>query len=410
LKTILPITVFLALWTIERKLLNTLSKLNIGNSCDCKSYSEHIKCASSLSQESRPPAGTVSDMKRNNDESQGKSAVTPDESKSEVKRIDQSKKDHAASLTPNGSSSSCKTTDRLSSFEMLLRAIDHVEHPSNSNLNRSTSLKVCRTVCTTNPAVDISSGACHSNQGILVVVEEIDLTADDDAVDKNKRVSSLERLLSKSTDRLLLGTSQPVHSGCSSSLSLSSINSLMDRVTTVGNILNSSTDNILKGRAVSSNVKSLSADRERSWIQETRVQYPSTPHEWLDEGRLLLLTDPRGAHNMAMFRHQWRRAVPVLVSNCHHDLDSSLWTPVAFSEEFGHLPNDLVDCSRKGRVIRGHTMNKFWEGFECMGDRMTDEQVRKEEYYSTIISINSKLFAFKKTCLETNRTFDFCNI
>jgi len=115
---------------------------------------------------------------------------------------------------------------------------------------------------------------------------------------------------------------------------------------------------------------------KRYRIEQTCVQYPLTPHEWLDCGRLLLLTDPRSEHNMPLFRHQWRSAAPILVSNCNRYLDTSLWTPDAFSEEFGHLSNDLVDCAHKGVVLPQQPMNKFWAGFECIKNRMTDKQVQ----------------------------------
>ena len=87
----------------------------------------------------------------------------------------------------------------------------------------------------------------------------------------------------------------------------------------------------------------------RSDLSETRTLFPHTPHTWLDSGRLLLLTEPRGAHNAGLFRRQWTRAQPVLVSNCHLALAPGLWTPAAFSVEFGHLENDLVDCANKVR-------------------------------------------------------------
>ena len=98
-------------------------------------------------------------------------------------------------------------------------------------------------------------------------------------------------------------------------------------------------------------------------LTETSVLYPDVPHSWLDSGRLLRLHDPRHKGNLKLFQQQWRRAQPVLVSNCHKRMTRNLWMPDTFAREFGNLENDLVNC-RSGVVLVGHTMKEFWEGFE----------------------------------------------
>ena len=107
-------------------------------------------------------------------------------------------------------------------------------------------------------------------------------------------------------------------------------------------------------------------------LTETSVLFPDVPHSWLDGGRLLRLHDPHHKGNLELFQQQWRRAQPILVSNSHKHLSSSLWTPKSFTEEFGHIENDLVNC-RTGVVLVGHCMREFWEGFESVSLRLCDE-------------------------------------
>ena len=106
-------------------------------------------------------------------------------------------------------------------------------------------------------------------------------------------------------------------------------------------------------------------------IEVTSKLFPGVPHKWLDGGRLLQLLDPRNSGNINLFHQQWRNSQPVMVSNCEKQLNSNLWTPSSFQEEFGNLPNDLVDCGNK-IVLEGCSMSKFWEGFEHVQKRMKD--------------------------------------
>lgn len=66
--------------------------------------------------------------------------------------------------------------------------------------------------------------------------------------------------------------------------------------------------------------------------------------------------------------HQNSLFQPVLVSNVHKHLDKNLWSPQAFSKEFGKKLNDLVNC-RNHVIIVGHQMKDFWDGFEVIGSK-----------------------------------------
>ncbi|XP_074643644.1 uncharacterized protein LOC141900577 isoform X2 [Tubulanus polymorphus] len=107
-------------------------------------------------------------------------------------------------------------------------------------------------------------------------------------------------------------------------------------------------------------------------LTETSVLFPDVPHSWLCDGRLLRLHDPQHKGNVKLFQQQWKQGQPVLVSGCHKYLDKHLWRPEAFSQEYGQLENDLVNC-HNGVVIIGHPMKVFWEGFETMQKRLTDD-------------------------------------
>ncbi|XP_067656839.1 probable JmjC domain-containing histone demethylation protein 2C isoform X2 [Haliotis asinina] len=107
-------------------------------------------------------------------------------------------------------------------------------------------------------------------------------------------------------------------------------------------------------------------------LTETSVLYPDVPHSWLCDGRLLRLHDPRHKGNFKIFQEQWKRGQPVLVSGVSKNLDSTLWHPKSFGNDFGHQENDLVNC-RTGNVIIGHQMGEFWDGFEKISCRPQDE-------------------------------------
>ena len=94
-------------------------------------------------------------------------------------------------------------------------------------------------------------------------------------------------------------------------------------------------------------------------------------HTWLDGGRLLQLGDSDTPSALWLWRSQWRRGVPVIVSGCHNRLDSSLWHPGSFLAQFGSLTTDLVDCGNSVVLCRC-SMREFWAGFECIGSRLRD--------------------------------------
>ena len=55
-------------------------------------------------------------------------------------------------------------------------------------------------------------------------------------------------------------------------------------------------------------------------------------HSWLCEGRLLHLFDAVSPHNIALFKHQWARGQPVLISKSDMYLNARLWHPNAFMQ------------------------------------------------------------------------------
>ena len=74
-----------------------------------------------------------------------------------------------------------------------------------------------------------------------------------------------------------------------------------------------------------------------------------------------------------MFQAHWTQSIPVVVSNCHWNVHTSLWLPESFSAEFGDLVIDLIDCTRN-QVVSGHKMRHFWDGLECIQDHLCDQK------------------------------------
>ncbi|XP_062856974.1 lysine-specific demethylase 3B isoform X2 [Trichomycterus rosablanca] len=96
---------------------------------------------------------------------------------------------------------------------------------------------------------------------------------------------------------------------------------------------------------------------------------PHTSHSWLCDGRLLCLQDPSNTNNWKIFRECWKQGQPVLVSGVHKRLNSGLWRPEAFSEEFGDQVVDLVNC-RNCAIISEVKVRDFWDGFQVISKRL----------------------------------------
>lgn len=106
---------------------------------------------------------------------------------------------------------------------------------------------------------------------------------------------------------------------------------------------------------------------------ETSSPDSSPPHTWLCDGRLLRLNDPSHKGNQKMFQEQWKKGLPVLVSDVSKHLDMSLWHPDSFARDFGDEKNDLVNCMT-GNIVPNQPMRRFWEGFEHFSRRLVDEE------------------------------------
>ncbi|XP_032237304.2 uncharacterized protein LOC5512047 isoform X2 [Nematostella vectensis] len=99
-------------------------------------------------------------------------------------------------------------------------------------------------------------------------------------------------------------------------------------------------------------------------------EYPA-PHSFLCDGRLLRLHEPHHHGNVKCFEKRWIEGKPVLVSHIDKLLDTNLWSPESFGEEFGDELADVVNC-RNGVVIENFEVGAFWKGFESIKDRAVD--------------------------------------
>ncbi|CAF1022376.1 unnamed protein product [Brachionus calyciflorus] len=76
-----------------------------------------------------------------------------------------------------------------------------------------------------------------------------------------------------------------------------------------------------------------------------------------------------------IFEMYWHSKTPIVIKNINKNLDMNLWTPDSFSNEFGHLEIDLIDC-RKNAIVKKASLKKFWDGFENLNERFVDEKSR----------------------------------
>ncbi|KAM6896910.1 LOW QUALITY PROTEIN: putative JmjC domain-containing histone demethylation protein 2C [Xenentodon cancila] len=101
--------------------------------------------------------------------------------------------------------------------------------------------------------------------------------------------------------------------------------------------------------------------------EDSTSQYPSIPHCWLSNGRLLWLKDHRNQDNWKLFRESWKQGQPVLVSGIHKRLNGGLWKADSFNQEFADHQGDLLNC--KDQVTSNSGIKEFWDGFEDITKR-----------------------------------------
>lgn len=106
---------------------------------------------------------------------------------------------------------------------------------------------------------------------------------------------------------------------------------------------------------------------------ESQVLYPTVPHQWLCDGKLLRLLDPAHPDNFKIFQEQWKRGQPVICSEVSKRLNMSLWTPESFSRDFGEDKADLINCM-SGNIVPNQQMKKFWDGFDHLTRRLKDDK------------------------------------
>lgn len=127
-------------------------------------------------------------------------------------------------------------------------------------------------------------------------------------------------------------------------------------------------------------IRHFTKDGRDTTISEPRImsetltcQSDIPPHSWLCNGKLLRLKDPKHTGNQKMFEDQWKRGLPVLMSNVAASMNKELWTPQSFSAEFGELKSELINCL-SGNLVQGRKISEFWDGFEYMSDRLKDSE------------------------------------
>uniref|UniRef100_A0A182VZW8 [histone H3]-dimethyl-L-lysine(9) demethylase n=1 Tax=Anopheles minimus TaxID=112268 RepID=A0A182VZW8_9DIPT len=110
-------------------------------------------------------------------------------------------------------------------------------------------------------------------------------------------------------------------------------------------------------------------------LTASKMLYEDVAHEWLCNGKLLRLLNPLDVHNYRIFHDQWERGQPVMVSAVSSKMDMNIWMPASFGRDFGDDINDLINCFN-GKIVRGHQMKVFWDGFEEIAERLVDERER----------------------------------
>uniref|UniRef100_H2YD02 JmjC domain-containing protein n=1 Tax=Ciona savignyi TaxID=51511 RepID=H2YD02_CIOSA len=95
-------------------------------------------------------------------------------------------------------------------------------------------------------------------------------------------------------------------------------------------------------------------------------------HTWLCDRELLQLIGD--CNETKTFQKHWFYGMPVVASGAEKKLTPALWKPSNISAEHGHEPtgNALINC-RRGSVITNAFIRDFWNGFESIENRLTDD-------------------------------------
>lgn len=75
------------------------------------------------------------------------------------------------------------------------------------------------------------------------------------------------------------------------------------------------------------------------------------------------------------FESRWSDRRPIVIRNVHTRLNQNIWSPQSFSDDFGQLRVDLINC-RNNRVLNNIPLSDFWAGFEDEDARVCDKQGR----------------------------------
>nr|XP_002122286.3 lysine-specific demethylase 3B [Ciona intestinalis] len=112
-----------------------------------------------------------------------------------------------------------------------------------------------------------------------------------------------------------------------------------------------------------------------SLCERSPAPQPPPTNKWLCNRQLLQLTDGSDHVNVESFQTQWGYGLPVVASGAEKKLTPELWKPSNISDEHGEEPtgNALVNC-RLGSIITNAHIKDFWNGFECIANRMTDDK------------------------------------
>lgn len=116
---------------------------------------------------------------------------------------------------------------------------------------------------------------------------------------------------------------------------------------------------------------SIVSDCERNIFEnyESIKRQSATECEWYCDKKMLHIQTPRFCEEtMKLFKSEWLKGKPIIVSNVHRNLNEELWKPESFCRDFGHEKSDIVNCY-DGTIIENYQINRFWKGFECVAER-----------------------------------------
>ncbi|XP_032890165.1 probable JmjC domain-containing histone demethylation protein 2C isoform X2 [Amblyraja radiata] len=256
-------------------------------------------------------------------------------------------------------------------------------------LNRSTINSVAKQLSTSeNPEANDNSNSprihiiaeenkeLFMSKAVNVEINQMDKTENCKTAATNEPGSTLRDLLTATAGKLRLGSTD---AGIAFAPVFSAETPIGRGARSMPNLLDDIIASVVENKIPASKSEKLHGKEETNQHLQKEIKnlnlgsisknHPEESYSWLCGGNVLWLQDSGNPSNCKIFRECWRQEQPVLVSGVHKKLNSNIWKPESFNEDFADQKVDLINC-KDGSIVSGVRIQDFWDGFEDLTKRL----------------------------------------